>query len=237
MEKLVKLKSTNKYIEITDVELANNPALYVDRSENPIYWLNHYSEAGFTYFRARNLVRELYLSKVGKLDDFRDVEKDALIAFGIASKDMAVAHLETKGYSNEQAEGFYAYQLANHISNLSSDAREIIVSPKILLIGIKYLTDTDPITGEIDTTQIDNFVLAIRGFLTDYERYNVIGSMYGDRRDGIADYYSSTGSYTSGGLKNYTFNPKVVTTYGGNVELVRLAMIDELDNVFVRGNK
>jgi hypothetical protein len=236
MSKLVKIKDENRYVFLTQAEYDADPSLYIDRSSNPLYWLNHYTEAGISYLKARYYVKEIYISKANGYDDFRDTEKEALSIFGIGNQTQIAVYLMGK-YNLDlmTAKGLMVQRLAANISKLSSDTSVVIHSPKIIEIGVKYLSSTDPNTGDTDATQVNNLTFAIQGFLTEYERYGILGLNYNDEREGIMDYFESTNSYSSGGLKNYVFNPDLVTMFGSE-DAVRLSMITELKEVFVKGN-
>ena len=234
--KLVKEKSTNKYIKISQEEYDLNTGLYIDRSNNIIYWYNHYKEAGYLYWQMRNIARELMNLEVDKFNSFGNLEKDILGILGLGDQTQTIIFYMTYfGLNQQEASFLLVKRLSEHTSKLSVDARVIIQSPKIMRIGIKYLTWINTETGLLDSTQANNLTYAIQGFLTEFERYAVIGLNYGDEREGIMDYLESTNNYTSGGLKNYIFSPDIVAAYGSK-DNARLAMIAELQEVFIKGN-
>ena len=86
--------------------------------------------------------------------------------------------------------------------------------------------------GEEQSSTIND---ALRNFKSDLCSIALLGTMYGDNRDGLMDYLESSGSYTAGGLKSYTMSAEMETAYGGQ-EAARLGMISQLVNVLINGN-
>jgi len=60
MEKFVKEISTNLYREISQSDYDANPDLYYDRTDRPKYILDHYIDAGVSYwlYRCRCILLE-----------------------------------------------------------------------------------------------------------------------------------------------------------------------------------
>jgi len=234
MEKFVKEISTNKYKCITQAEFDANTTLYIDRSDRPVYLLNHYSEAGMTYYQMRYEVKELVDAQAGGFADFNDADKDALCEFAYGDRNLIVTHYMGKGLSQDDATGLMVLKAAENVQKLSIDAKIIAASTKMMLIGVKYLTVIDG-QGDLDSSQAYNLTEAINDFKKQFEDYAVLGLEYNDEHEGIMDYFESTNSYASGGLKNYTFNPQTVAA-AGSEEAARLLMVAELQDLFVKGN-
>ncbi len=236
MSKFVKILESNSYAVIEESELTQNPSLYVDRSERPVYILKHYEEAGLSYWQARALVYELVYSKPNDFQDFNTVDQEALTVFAIGNQNSIIAyHMTTKGISQTDAISLAVLEMSMNISKLSADAKKYILpSPRLFQIGVKYLTWVNQ-DGTVDSTQANNLTAAIQGFLTEYERYAILGLEYNDEREGLMDYFESTNNYAGGGLLNYTFSPAVIDAYGSE-ENARNAMIAELQDLFVKGN-
>jgi len=235
MDKFVKEISTNKYKCISQADFDADPSLYIDRSDRPHYILNHYKETGRSYWQVRYKVKELVDNSAGGFNDFNSVDKDALCLFSYGDRNAIVTHYATTmGLSVDDAKGLMVLREAENIAKLSLDAKVIAASPKMMVIGVKYLTLVD-IDGNVDSTQAYSLTEAINDFKKQYEDYGVLGLEYGDEHEGIMDYFESTNSYSSGGLKNYTFNPDVVAA-AGSEENARLAMVAELQELFVKGN-
>ena len=234
MDKFVKEISTNKYICLSQAEFDVDPSLYVDRSDRPHYLLSHYSECGMTYWQARRKVVALVDSAANGFNDFNDIDKEALGIFAYGDKDETVSFYESsKGLSNTDANGLNLIRVSENRALMAIYAKIIAASPKLIQIGVKYLTTI--FDGELDSSQAFELTDAIKGFRSQYENYAELGSNYGDEYEAIMDYFESTGSYVNSGLKNYTFNPLLVAAYGSE-EAVRLAMISELQDLFVNGN-
>jgi len=241
MEKFVKVISTNEYKEISQAEFDVDPTLYVDRTDRPVYILNHYSNAGVSYWRARRHAVLLADVATNGITDFNDEDKDALGAFAYGDQidEMKTFYETYHGISSVEADGLFLKRAAANRSNMAKDAKEIVASPKIMEIGIKYLTVLT--SGEIDSSQAFDFTGAISGYLDDYERFAVLGTAYGDEHEGCMDYYESTGIHAGGGLLIYTLNPSVVALMPGPTEPEKEAqarglMIGELKDLQVEGN-
>jgi len=234
MEKFVKEIATNTYKSITQADYDANPALYIDRTDRPVYLLNYHIEAGLTYWQTRYHVKELVKASPGGFADFNDADKDALCEFAYGDKTLIVAHYEAKGLSNSDATNLMILKSAENVQRLSLDAIVIAASTKMMLIGVKYLTVVDD-QGELDSSRAYSLTDAIGDFKNQYRDYAVLGLEYDDEHEGIMDYFESTNSYTSGGLKNYTFNPDIVSA-AGSEDAARLLMVADLQDLFVKGN-
>jgi hypothetical protein len=235
MDKLVKHIATNTYQLISQVDYDSTPNDYIDRTNQILYWYKNYEKAGATYWQMRYRVRELMYAQANGFDDFKDSEKEVLGLLGLGNQTSTIAfYMSSKGLNQNDAIALNIQRISEDRAILALDAKDIVASPKMMQIGIKYLTWIDPVSNELDTTQANNLTNAIQGFLTELERYGLLGIEYGDEREGLMDYFESTNAYTSGGLKNYTFNPDVVTAYGSE-ENARNAMIGELQDIFVKG--
>lgn len=233
--KLVKELSTNKYLSLSEEDYIANPSLYLDRSDRPVYWLRFYENAGFSYYQSRYYIKELVDNAVNNIDDFNEVDKDAIIEYSYGDRNKLVTHLVTvHGYTVNDAKGKVALNAANNQAKLAVCAKIISSSPKIMSIGTKYLGFIDG-NGNYDTSQAFALTSAISDFMTEFERFARLGLNYGDEAEGIMDYFESTNSYAEGGLKNYTFNPDVVAVVGSE-ENARLAMVAELQDLFLKGN-
>jgi len=233
--KLVKKISTNEYKLIEDSVFSANTSMYINRSDNPVYWYDNYEKIGISYFKMRNLLNNIVISKVNGFNDFRNDAKDVLGKLIIGNQnDMIMHYIVNSGQTLAQAQQTHIDRLSLNVVKKSESTRIIASSSKIITVGIKYLTWVE--SGTTNADQANNFTSAIQGFLTEYERYAILGLNYGDEKEGIMDYIESTNNYASGGLKNYIFNPSVVTAYSGDTNAVRLAMASELNDIFVNGN-
>lgn len=233
--KLVKEIATNQYLKLSQEDYDANPGLYIDRSDRPVYWLKHFEAAGFSYYQSRHHVKELVDAAVDGIDSFTEYDKDAIIEYSYGDRNKMVTHLVTvHGYTIDTAKGKVALNAANNQAKLAVCAKIISASPKIMSIGTKYLGFIDG-TGNYDTSQAFLLTSAISGFMTEFERFALLGLNYGDEAEGIMDYFESTNSYSEGGLKNYTFNPDLVSALGSE-DNARLAMVAELQDLFLKGN-
>lgn len=234
--KLVKEKSTNKYLKILYTDYNIDPNLYYDRSDNIVYLYNYYNETDFTFWQIKYLISQIVANSINGFNDFKNEEKEVLSILGIGNQnDIITYYVTVKNLTVKEASALHVKRLAEKTAKLSLDAKNIIASPITMQIGVKYLTWVDTTTGTQNTTQVNDLTNAIQSFLTELERYAVLGLNYGDDRVGLMDYFESTNDYGSGGLKNYLFNPDLVTLYGTS-DAVRLAMIEELKEVFIKGN-
>lgn len=234
--KLVKEISTNEYKLIEDSVYTGSTELYIDRTDNPTYWYNNYKEIGISYFKMRLYVKDVVESKLGGFNDFRDHEKDVLGILYLGDTNQLIPfYMSYYGYTIQEASIFHTDRVAMNVVMKAVGTTLIARSPKIISVGTKYLVWGNP-DGTLNTLQANNFTAAISGFLSDYREYAYLGLNYGEETDGIMDYIESTGSYSSGGLKNYVFSPTMVEAYGGDSDLVRLAMAADLKDIFVNGN-
>ena len=129
---------------------------------------------------------------------------------------------------------FSVLAMSENVSKLANDAKTLIIpSPRLFQIGVKYLTWVNP-DGSIDSTQANNLTAAIQGFLTEFERYAILGLEYNDERVGLMDYFNGTNDYVDSGLELYTFSPNMVEQYGSNEGALN-AMRSELNDLFVKG--
>ena len=240
MSKFGKIKSTNQYSVISQSEYDADPTLYIDRTDRPVYILNHYSDAGITYWQARRRIVLLVDAAVNGFDDFNDVDKDALSVFAYGDKDKTITFLMSKyGVDQATAGGMNINRAAINRSKMSVDAKAIFSSPDVLEIGIKYLTVIT--NGEFDSSQAFLFTESIANFRSGYENYAILGLDYGDDLDGLIDYIAATNGYASGGSKLYTYNPSIVALMPGStepekIEQARLMFVNDLKNLFVEGN-
>ncbi len=241
MEKFVKIISENKYACISQADFDIDPSLYIDRSDRPHYLLKHYSETGMTYWQTRYQAKELVDNAAGGFADFNNADKEALCIFAYGDQNLIVAHYRTTlGLSESDATNLMILRAAENVQRLAIDAKVIAASTKMMLIGIKYLTVVD-VNGDLDSSQAYNLTEAINNFKKQFEDYAVLGQNYNDEHEGIMDYFESTNSYVSGGLKNYEFNPAVLAQMPGpsdeeKEDQARGLMIVELQDLFVKGN-
>lgn len=202
----------------------------------PANYSKYWKDIGIDYMRARLEVQQLVLAAPNGFNDFKTDDKYSIGEFvAIDDATTLIAFYIEQGYSATEAKGLHLQRLSfNHVNERSS--AEIRANSEVVTsIIIKYLTWQNG-DGSINRLQADNFISATREFISDYKTEAILGTFYGDVVDGIMDYIESTGSYTSGGMKNYSFNPEINTAYGGDTELVRQAFISEFKDVFVNGN-
>lgn len=241
MEKFVKVIAENRYECITQSEYDLDPSLYIDRSDRPYYILKHYLEAGMTYWQARYEVKQLVNNAANGFNDFNHTDQDALCIFAYGDQNAIVSHYVSEhGMSVSDASGLMVLRAAENVQKLAIDAKVIAASTKMMLIGVKYLTVVDA-NGDIDSSQAYNLTEAIGDFKKQFEDYAVLGQNYDDDHEGIMDYFESTNSYSSGGLKNYEFNPQVLAQMPGpsdqeKEDQARSLMVGELQDLFVKGN-
>jgi len=234
--KLVKLRSTNKYTQVTQEEYDANASLYIDRSDRPVYWLNHYLDAGFTYLQSRFYIKELVNSAVNGMDDFNTIDRDAIVEYSYGDRTKIVTHLMmAHSMSQSDATAKVGVNAGINGSKLGVDAKLITSSPQFMSVIGNFLTVINETTGELDSSQVGAYTSAIRGFKDDYETFGALGLEYGDEHEGWMDYNESTNAYLDGGLKNYTFNPSIVAMLGSE-DAARLAMIAQIQELLVKGN-
>jgi len=198
-------------------------------------YLIGYIDAGVSYWRARRHCVLLADNATNGINDFNDQDKAALgvFAYGQQIDEMKLFFESFYGISAIESGGLYLQRAAINRSKMAKDAKDIVASPKLMEIGIKYLTVE--IAGELDSSQAFDLTEAIGGYLDDYERFAVLGIDYGDDHDGIIDYFKSTNGHSEGGLLMYSLNPVLIAEYGSE-ENARNLMIAELDNLYVEGN-
>jgi hypothetical protein len=239
--KFVKERATDTYMLIEDAVLTANPELYIDHTPNPYYLHKYYSNAGLTFWQARYEAKELVDSLAGGFNDLpNDEDKEAMSLFAYGDKGDIHSFLETyHGVDAATAQGMNLQRSAAARVLLAADAKVILSSPKIMEIGVKYLSQI--VNGEFDSSQAFQLTEALDTFFSQYGNFAVLGTDYDDEVEGLMDYLESTHNYSSGGAKNYDLNPAVVNAMPGPSQQEKedqalAAMVAEFQDLFVKGN-
>ena len=209
--KLVYVKNEKRYDVISDNEFDVN---IHDELPNTVENWYLYGKGKKDYMVIRQAMKDI-VADVG-FADLKSKGKEYVTEYCAADANSIVGYLMSKGMTQEDAIQQYKHNRAVDIRKAGEAATSRIESPAFTYAVIKYLSEEDGQT----------FLDAIRNFVIDYKNVALTGTNYGQNIDGIMDYIESTGSYTEGGLKNYTIlSPYTLEEF-----------ISELKNIIVYGN-
>lgn len=186
-----------------------------------IFNLDKYSIIDKDYVWERDTLKEIAYTK---WDSLNNQSKDILSERCIVGMDTIVSYYMSKGLSQNDATMKYLNDRIVDVQNAAKCFCDRINNPKLQMYVILFL-------GE---AQASTFNDAVRNFKSDLCSIALLGTQYGDSRDGIMDYIESTGSYTSGGLKSYTMSDDMVAAYGSQ-EGALAVLIQILHNLIIKG--
>lgn len=199
--KLVKLKQNDTYYIINDIDYDSEK--HIDRTNSILYWEHNKHLADYCYIRSR-------IADIVALDGFTNLyneEKEVCLRYtnSAASIDLIV-YLMSKGLSMEEAKFIYLQNRALDIRNAADCFSNRINNPGFTVVVIKYFSaiavnGDGQVNGEI-------FLDNCRSFLSDLKESAILGTNYGNNRDGFFDYIEDTGSYVGTGLSTFFTLPE-----------------------------
>ena len=207
--KLVKIISTNEYKFIKDEEY--NSDIHIDRTLFPIY-LDKYSYLdGVDYISIRNLMSDALINRGGFSELNSDEEKDIVLKYTkLVIPEEAISYFMNKGFTYNEAQSKYLLLRTTDIRNAANCFKDRIESPEFMVIIYSYLGATN---SEI-------FIDNARNFLFDLMNTAIIGTEYGNTRNGFMDYVNDTGDYVGTGASTFFNLPDEQTKYDEFKELL-----------------
>jgi len=158
-------------------------------------------------------------------DSLTNIGKDGVGVYCATDMNTLIGYYMSLGMSQTQATMFYLDRRVNDVDNAGEAFCDRIAETSFRVVVLIFLGESQSLT----------FNDACRNFKEDLCSMALLGTGYGDSRDGIMDYIESTGSYTSGGLKSYTMSAEMEAVYGSQT-LAREAMVVQLKNILIEGN-
>jgi hypothetical protein len=145
------------------------------------------------YCFIRGRIKEL-LEPEGSFDLLKEEEKEVVAYYCADTDAIIVGYYMGLGLSYDDAINKFIQMRAVDIKSAADCYYKRLSSSDFISIVIRYLGND----------QSEVFLDAIRNFASDVRDVARLGTTYQSNSDGIMDYIESTGSYTDGGLKNYT---------------------------------
>jgi len=201
--KLIKVISTNKYEIIEDSLFDSN--LHIDRSDNILYWDQNSELVDYCFLRS-NIQR--IISNIGFNNLRSNAEKDVVLKYtNSASSTEVIGWLVSKGLTVEQASLLYLQKRSIDIRNSAICFGDRINDPAFTTAIIAHFSQTG--TAEDGQIMGELFLDNCRNFISDLKDSAILGTQYGNARDGFFDYIDDTGSYKSNpGLSTFFTLPE-----------------------------
>ncbi len=212
----VKAKETNVYSFIDSTEF-NDATMF---NHNSISYIADFGTKLKDYCFIRDRVIDL-CANIG----FANLKSNAKDYVGIycATDMMAlIGYYMTQGMSQFDATKFYLIARDKQITNSAECYCQRLKDPEIFVNLMLFLGQSQALT----------FNDAVRNFKSDLCEVALLGTEYGDDRDGIMDYIMSTGSYADGGLKTFTMSADMVAIYGSQ-DAARLALASAIKYIII----
>lgn len=215
--RLVKEIKTNQYQYIKDEEF--DSSIHVDLSDS-IY---HFAQCGndvVDYIEKRRRIKEIV--DINGWDSIK--YKDIVVDFCATSAENVVVYFMEKGLSQAEAERQYAMKRIIDVQNAGACYCQRVKNPELQLNIIIFL-------GEEQGSLLNNALATFKSQLCEIA---LLGTDYGDSRDGIMNFIKSSGGYVDGGLKSFTFTDAVISLYGSEDE-ARLELINIFEKYLIDG--
>jgi len=228
--KFIQYKATEKYAFIDSVDF--DSATEYDCTRPDYIYLFGSKLKDYCY--VRDVVEDIIVKQ--GFYTLKDKSKDAVGVYCTAPMDTLIAYYMGTGLSQMKATIKYINNRDVDVGNAAACYCERMSNTNY---RIELLGDTISLNGAlmlfIGEDQALTLNSALRNFKLDLCSVALLGTQYGDDRDGIMDYLESTGSYVGGGLKSYTMSAFVVSIYVTQ-DLARLALIDAIKQFLILGN-
>lgn len=216
--KLVKIKSTDKYQIIEDIQFDAN--LHIDRTNTIVYWEMNSSLADYCYIRDRITEAVAALGGFSQIKSQED--KNIILKYTkILSAEEAVPYLMTQGYSLEEAQAYYILLRSTDIRNAANCYAERLNKPEFTAAVIQHFAavDEEDNNGQRDA---EVFLDNCRNFIHDLKESAVLGTFYGNNRDGFFDYIEDTGGYlATPGLSSFFNLPEEEPIYLSLIKTIK----------------
>jgi len=189
MKKLVKIISTNKYQIINENEFDSN--IHIDRTYGLQYI--HENKNLANYITIRNMIVNA-VNNQGGFNNLKNWEKEiALIYTKSVEINDAIPYLMSTGLSQDEATYKYLQLYSQNVRNAADSFKERARSAEFMTTIIMYI-------GQ-DNAEI--FIDNVRNFLHDLTESAIIGTQYGNTRNGFMDYLEDTGDYEGTGASTF----------------------------------
>ena len=187
--KLVKIISTNQYKIINDSDY--NPDIHIDRTDN-LYYLDANSDLA-DYITIRNMVIKAVNNK-GGFSNLKNDEKEIALKYA-KSVDIndSVAYYMGQGMTQDEATYTYITKSSLDIRKTANCFKDRAKSAEFMATVIMYLG--------MENAEI--FMDNARNFLYDLTESAIIGTEYGNTRNGFMDYLHDTGDYVGSGASTF----------------------------------
>lgn len=216
----VQVKSTHQYSWIDSTEYNAATMTNLTTVEGITTVMQYSLDKDHVFVRSR--IKEIVASK--GFASLTDYEKDQVGMYCATDMNTLIGYYMGKGMTQLEATSYYLDMRMQDVEWAADAYCARINNPDFQKYILMFL-------GEDQGISLND---AIRNFKSDLCEVALLGTGYGDNRDGIMDYFESTGSYTSGGLKSYTMSDMVVSMYGSQ-EAARTALIEIIQNILVKG--
>ena len=182
--KLVKEKSTNEYLLVSDSEYSNNSNLYLNRNDYPIYW-NKYCYKLYDYLLVKDNIQRIYGSK--SWDSFNLIEKKEIaktLIFSLSSEVYSsVLSSDEINYATEYRTKIARVDRANRWEKL-----RVTIAPQVSqLVSLQFYTSTKQFKDDY----IDAALPHLTCWLTNTS-YSPLGIDYTNSGFAQQSYYSTS---------------------------------------------
>lgn len=188
--KLVKVIQTNEYKFIEDSEY--DSSIHIDRTSFVSY-LDKYLYLS-NYITVRNLIQQI-INDIGGFDNLRS-DNDKLIALKYTrnvTPETAIPFLMTHGYTQDEANQEYVLLRSQDILNAKNEFKNRLDNANFIATVMGTL-------GQVDA---EIFLDNTRNFLFDLINSAILGTEYGNSRNGFFDYLNDTGDYVGTGASTF----------------------------------
>jgi hypothetical protein len=194
--KLLKIIATNEVI--TGDAFDEN--IHLDYS-NSIYHWYHFGVNLTDFVYARKRIKDI-VAEVG-YDNVK--HKDIVNKLCVADmNDIIAYYMNEEGLSQLEATQKYLDNRADGIIKAGQCYSKRLESKEVIATIMLF----------IGRSQGLSLLDAVRNFKEDLRTVGLLGTQYGNDRDGIMDYFESTGSYEDSGIKSYTISDDMINAYG-----------------------
>ena len=163
------------------------PIGYTDIS-SIINWNQFACSVANDYLVCKNAIKELIIEK--GWSNLSNDEKDIAIKY-YAYSDItsAVIFLMSKGYTQQQAQGFVLLQWHRHHGNVMNSCKQRWYYVKFIVPQFLSFNDSEDLLNTVEP------------LIFAYNDMGRLGINYGDKKDGIMDYIESTNAFQGQGLR------------------------------------
>lgn len=210
-------------------EKENNNYMWVDSTAYDSITMINYTTIAYIsdfgnklkdYVFVRNKIIEL--CDIVGFSNLKDNAKEVVAQYCAINMDTLVIYYMGKGMSQNDAIIYYLSTRSEQIDKTADSYCNRINSDKMFIQMMMFLGEEQALT----------FMSAIRNFKQDLCDYALLGTQYGDSKDGLMDFIEQTGSYTNGGSGNFVMSDSMVAVYGSQ-ELALQGFINNLHDLII----